>query len=91
VGDSTLRIGLTGMSAQTALVPVVVALFLCATALWVYQDATSHAERGAPVSFSTGSIEIGTPGGWAVGCLCLWIIFMPLYLTCRKNADPGRP
>lgn len=75
------------MTTATALVPVLVALFLCATALWVYQDATSHTERGATIYFAARSFSVSTPGAWAVGCLCLWIIFMPLYLACRNNAD----
>lgn len=75
------------MSGSVAFIPVFVALFLCGTALWVYQDATSHSERGATIYFAARSFSVSTPGAWAVGCLCLWIIFMPLYLTCRTNAD----
>lgn len=75
------------MSDPIMFIPVFAALFLCGTALWVYQDATSHAEHGATIYFSTRSFTVSTPSAWAAGCLCLWIIFMPLYLTCRDNAD----
>lgn len=71
------------------LTPIIAVLFLAATVLWVYQDATARSRRGAPVCFSAGSIEVSTPVSWAVGCLCLWIVFMPLYLTCRRQ--PGSP
>jgi hypothetical protein len=70
----------------TELVPAVTVLALAATVLWVYLDASAHARRGAPVSFTAGSIEVSTPVAWALGCLCLWIIFMPLYITCRRQA-----
>lgn len=67
----------------TTLIPVTL---LLATVFWVYRDASVHARRGRPVYFSTGSIEVSNPATWALGCLCLWIIFMPLYLTCRRQA-----
>jgi hypothetical protein len=66
----------------TTLVPVTI---LLATVLWVYRDASAHAKRGTPVYFSAGSIEVSKPASWALGCLCLWIIFMPLYVTCRRQ------
>jgi hypothetical protein len=69
-----------------SLLPVFVVLFLVATSLWVYRDASTLAERGTPVRFVAGSIEVATPGVWAVGCLALWVVFVPLYITCRKQA-----
>ncbi len=68
------------------LIPVFTVAFLVATSLWVYRDAQAFAKRGRSVYFSIGTAEISTPVAWAVGCLCLWILFAPLYLTCRKNA-----
>ena len=67
----------------TTLGPV---LILLATVLWVHQDASAHARRGTPVSFWAGSVEVSKPATWALGCLCLWIVFTPLYLTCRRQA-----
>lgn len=66
------------------LVPIVVALLLAASALWVYQDAFRRARRGRSVYFSVGSLELSSPGVWAACCLVLWVLVMPLYLTCRK-------
>jgi hypothetical protein len=74
-----------GVSA-VSLVPVFLVVLVAATALWVYQDAEAHARRNAPVRFVTGSLEVSTPAVWAVGCLALWVIFAPLYITCRKQA-----
>ncbi|GAB2736512.1 hypothetical protein GCM10010442_66810 [Kitasatospora kifunensis] len=70
-------------SYATTLIPVA---FLLVTVFWVHQDASVHTRRGTPVYFSAGSIEVSKPATWALGCLCLWIIFMPLYLTCRRQA-----
>ncbi len=74
-------------SDSIALVPIVVVLFLAATSLWVYQDATNHASRGRPVYFSAGSLEVSAPAVWAAACLVLWVFVMPLYITCRKRTD----
>ena len=65
----------------TTLVPLGV---LLATVLWVYQDASAQARRGTPVFFSVGSVEVSKPATWALGCLCVWVVFTPLYLTCRR-------
>jgi hypothetical protein len=68
----------------TTLIPLAV---LLGTVGWVCRDACAHARRGAPVYFSAGSIELSKPATWALGCLYPWIIFMPLYLTCRRQAS----
>lgn len=54
---------------------------------WIYRDASAHAKRGTPMYFSAGSIELSKPATWALGCLCLWLVFLPLYLTCRRQAS----
>jgi hypothetical protein len=75
------------MGASTvSFVPIFLVLLIAATALWVYQDATAHARRDTAVRFVAGSIVVSTPIVWAVGCLTLWVIFIPLYITCRKQA-----
>ncbi|MBF9072759.1 hypothetical protein [Streptacidiphilus fuscans] len=68
----------------TTLIPLA---FLLASVGWVYQDASLRTRRGTPVYFSAGSIEVSKPATWALGCLCLWLIFMPLYLTCRRPGN----
>jgi hypothetical protein len=74
-------------SPAIALIPVFVVLFLVASSWWVYQDATGHAKRGKPVYFSAGSLELSAPAVWAAACLCLWVLVVPLYITCRRHAD----
>jgi amino acid transporter len=66
--------------------PIFLVLLLVGVSLWVFRDAGAHAERGRPVRFAAGSIEVSAPAVWAVGCLFLCVIFMPLYLTCRRQA-----
>lgn len=68
-----------------AWVPLAVVAVLAGSALWVRRDARAQAGRGEPVTFSLGSLEVSTPEAWAIGSLVLWVIFMPLYLTCRNQ------
>jgi hypothetical protein len=70
-----------------SLFPIFLVLLVAAGALWVYQDASAHEKRGKPVYFSAGSLEINAPTVWAVGCLVLCVVFVPLYITCRRTAD----
>ena len=74
------------MTASVTLIPILTMALLAGTSLWVYRDAQAHARHGRPVNFAIGTIEVSTPAAWAVGCLCLWVLFTPLYLTCRANA-----
>lgn len=74
------------MDQAAALFPILVVCLLGATSLWVYYDARAHTERGRPVYLAIGTIEVSTPAAWAVGCLCLWIVFTPLYIACRSNS-----
>ena len=70
----------------TAMVPILVLLALLATDVWVYADAREHSERGTPIVFSTGSLKVDAPASWFLGCLLLWILFFPLYITSRNQA-----
>ncbi len=56
---------------------------MLATDLWVYAEARAHDERGTPVVFSVGALRVDTPVSWFLGCLILWIVFFPLYVTGR--------
>jgi hypothetical protein len=71
---------MTGLPA-TALVPVLVMLVVLAADAWVYADARERVKRGNPVAFSYGSLVVDTPKAWFLGCLILWVVFFPLYLT----------
>jgi hypothetical protein len=66
-----------------AVVPILVLILVLAIDLWVYADAKTHEERGAPVVFSVGSFEVDTPSAWFFGCLILWVLFFPLYINLR--------
>ena len=69
----------------SALVPVLVLLFVLAIDLWVYADAKARWERGSPVVFSTSFFEVDSPAAWFFGCLLLWIVFFPLYMARRDQ------
>jgi hypothetical protein len=66
-----------------ALLPIVFLLVALAIDLWVYADAKAHEERGTPVAFSTGFLNVDTPAVWFVGCLLFWILFFALYISIR--------
>ena len=70
---------------ESALVPILVLLVVLAIDPWVYGDAKARWERGTPVVFSTSFFEVDTPAAWFFGCLLLWIVFFPLYITRRDQ------
>ncbi|MCP3784699.1 hypothetical protein NLX85_15110 [Micromonospora sp. A3M-1-15] len=72
--------GMTGLL-STALVSILVLLVALGTDVWVYTDARDRQRSGNPVSVSLGSIRVGSPEAWFLGCLILWVVFVPLYLT----------
>ncbi|MBU2670568.1 hypothetical protein KOI35_44420 [Actinoplanes bogorensis] len=49
--------------------------------VWVYRDAQTRQSRGDTPTVSLGSLRIETPAAWFLGCLILWVVFVPLYLT----------
>lgn len=65
--------------------PVIVLVVILATDLGVYADAKAHSERGTPIVFAIGGITVDTPAAWFIGCLVLWILFFPLYMTQRRH------
>jgi hypothetical protein len=65
--------------------PILILLAVVGTDLWVYADATALSERGTPVVFFTGFLEVDTPAAWLLACLVLWIVFFPLYVTIRTQ------
>ena len=67
-----------------ALAPLVILGIGITADLWVYADAKRRADSGSPVVFEAGTFVIDTPAAWAAGCLILWILFFPLYLTSRE-------
>jgi hypothetical protein len=73
-----------------SLIPLVLILgpllVVLATGFWVYRDATALEDRGIPIVVSLGSFRVDTPVVWFLGCLLLWILFFPLYVTTRTQA-----
>jgi hypothetical protein len=69
---------------SAAAVPLIAAIVVVAIDAWVYADAKAHADRGGPVVFRAGSFAVDTPAAWFLGCLLLWVIFFPIYLTSRS-------
>jgi hypothetical protein len=71
---------MTGVS-STALLSILVLLVVLAADAWVYSDARKRLQEGERVTFAAGSFRVATPEAWFFGCLILWVVFFPLYLT----------
>jgi hypothetical protein len=54
--------------------------------LWIYSDAQRQAALGRPVVFRAGNLVVATPVAWAVACLLVWVVFLPLYVASRRTA-----
>jgi hypothetical protein len=63
---------------------LIVGIVVCLD-LWVLADARRWARQGSPVVFRFGSLTIGTPEAWAVACLLVFVIFMPIYVVARRS------
>lgn len=71
------------MSLSVTVVVPILLLVIASTGLWVYVDARAKSARGTPIVSSIANFTVDTPEAWFVGCVVLWILFLPLYLTER--------
>jgi hypothetical protein len=71
-------------------VPLLALAALAATCLWVRRDAQANQDAGTPVVFQAGAFRIDTPRVWAVSCLLLFVVFIPLYLAARNTTFDRR-
>ena len=72
-----------------AVVSLVAVAALVATCGWVHRDATANADAGTPVVLRVGDVRIDTPESWTIGCLLLFVVFLPLYLAARNTSFTG--
>jgi hypothetical protein len=89
------RLGMVGLSVD-AFVPIVVLFVVLSvdlsTAFWVYTDDTALRELGRPSSSRPAPSRSIRPLRGALGCVLLWIVVFPLYITTRyplSYAVPG--
>ncbi|MET8051514.1 hypothetical protein ABZU75_28325 [Streptosporangium sp. NPDC005286] len=66
--------------------PILVLLLVLGIDAWVYADAKERLNQGNPAAFSFGSLRVETPEAWFLGCLILWVVFFPLYLTATGRS-----
>ncbi|GGM26340.1 hypothetical protein GCM10011608_08810 [Micromonospora sonchi] len=72
------------------LLSILLLLVVLALDVWVYADAKKRLSHGERVSVSLGSFRVETPEAWFLGCLILWVVFFPLYLTATRRNPFGR-
>jgi hypothetical protein len=71
---------------DAAVLAGLLAVVVVATAsLWVLQDARSRAGRERPVVATFGGLTVDRPEVWAVLCLVVVVLFLPLYLVARQG------
>jgi hypothetical protein len=69
----------------TALLSIALLLLALTVDVWIYSDARRRQQSGQVPTVSIGSFRIETPEAWFFGCLLLWVIFVPLYLTATDR------
>ena len=69
----------------TVWTPLVVVGVILLADVWVFVDARRWAEQGSPVRFQFGSFAIETPQAWAIACVLVFILFMPIYAVARRS------
>lgn len=72
---------------STALVVLAPLILVMAADLWVYLDARSRQGTGREPGVRIGSLQVNTPEAWAIGCLLLFVVFFPMYLVARGQAE----
>ncbi len=65
----------------SALLSILIMIAVLASDVWVYTDARGRSSSRRPVVISLGPLRVETPEAWFLGCLILWVVFFPLYLT----------
>ncbi len=70
---------------QEALASLLVVLLVLSLDSWVYADARQREAARRPVVFRAGSLVIDSPMAWFLGCLLLFVVFLPLYITSRRG------
>ena len=71
----------------TWLPPLIVLGAVLLSDAWVYSDAVHRRRVGRTVAVRIGRLRVDTPEAWLLGCLLLWVVFLPLYLVGRNPPD----
>lgn len=70
---------------MTFLPTLVLFVVVVSTGVWVSRDSRALEAQGTPVEISLGGRRIGSPVLWTVGCLLLWVVFIPVYVSARRK------
>jgi hypothetical protein len=67
------------------LVSIAVLVVALGSDFWVLSDARARVRRGERISVAIGNLRVETPEAWFLGCVVLWVVFLPLYLTASGH------
>ena len=70
---------------QAWLPPLVLLLLIFFVGAWVHRDATRFEREGSPVVLRSRYITLDSPQDWAIACTFGCVVFLPLYLTGRRQ------
>lgn len=65
--------------------PLLIAVAAVCVDAWVFIDARRWLRAGTPVECRLGTLHIATPIGWALACVVLFVVFVPIYLVARRD------
>lgn len=72
---------------QQATTALVLLALVATLDLWVYLDARARQGTSREVSVTIGSLHIDRAEVWVALCLVLFVVFFPLYLVARREAE----
>ena len=69
------------------LTATLLAVVVAGISSWVLSDARKRVHRGRPVVVVFFGYTINMPETWAVLCLFLSVLFVPIYLVARRAGE----
>jgi cytochrome c oxidase assembly factor CtaG len=71
----------------TIVLPVIAVLIVAGLDLWVFFDARARQGTRREVTVTIGSMRIDRPEVWTACCLVVFVVFFPLYMVSRREAE----
>jgi len=72
---------------SSGVIALIVVAVVAGCSYWVFRDARARVERRRPVVAVVFGLTIDNPQMWAVLCVFVSVIFVPMYLVARAADD----